>query len=91
MEEETDLLPPFRLELEHGWGVDSIRFKIIEDPEPEVPDYGLKLPLTWKPFHDGYEALDFGEIDPEGFPSIDLPPVPAGDGIIEHGMVEPVS
>ena len=87
---EEDEKPPFRLELEPAWGIDTLRFKYVPEPEPDPDDYGLKLPLNWKPYPLDIEPMDFGEIDPEGFPSTDLPPAPAGDGIIELGVAEPV-
>lgn len=91
MEDETNTDAPFRLQLEHSWRVDTLRFKYVEAPEePELPDFTVPLPLDWHSTPKVIEPIDFGEVDPEGCPSSNPIPVPAGDGMTEVGMIEPV-
>lgn len=70
------------IEMVPAWNADGFIFKYVPKDEPDDFDpfvYRLPLDLSGPSF-------DIADLTP----AEDLPPPPAGDGITELGMVEPV-
>lgn len=83
--------PGYKIKLEPTWGIDSFRFKLVPTPdETGMSDYNLDLPADFGEWRTDAKPPEFGEIDPEGQPSTDLPPAPAGDGFLELGLADPL-